>query len=231
MEENNWGWLAPFEKFGRLGDSKDNFQPIEYSEAKSKHPSFTHASHGMIFARDDRVLWDLYKARGAVLMQMRFDGVIGFPGGLVEKGEHPVCGLNREMQEEISLDLTSHRFTDHDHVVSFLNEDKSLVLHFYKKEVSMEEFKALEIKNLQAPEYGIETFGIIRPPLFTMGDGIRGLPAFLANHFAGNAREELVMALSLSNLLSQEELQVALKASQTFQETSFVNRNQTCKND
>lgn len=72
MEENNWGWLAPFEKFGRLGDSKDNFQPIEYSEAKSKHPSFTHASHGMIFARDDRVLWDLYKARGAVLVRFIF---------------------------------------------------------------------------------------------------------------------------------------------------------------
>ncbi|XP_046561154.1 LOW QUALITY PROTEIN: U8 snoRNA-decapping enzyme-like [Haliotis rubra] len=224
MEENNWGWLAPYEKFGRLGDTKDTFKTIEYSEAKTKYSSFTHASHGMLFARDDKVLWDLYKARGAVLMQMRFDGVIGFPGGLVEKGEDPVCGLNREMEEEICLDLTSHRFTDQDHVVSFLNEDKSLVLHFYKKEVSLEEFKALEIQNLQAPEYGIETYGIVRPPLFTMGDGLRGFPAFLANHFAGNAREELVIGLSLSNLLSQEEIQAALKASQTFQEQCFPNK-------
>lgn len=116
------------------------------------------------------IWWNSEEYKPPFQMQMRFDGVIGFPGGLVEKGEHPVCGLNREMQEEISLDLTSHRFTDHDHVVSFLNEDKSLVLHFYKKEVSMEEFKALEIKNLQAPEYGIEVcgdFGAMTGPLKT----------------------------------------------------------------
>jgi U8 snoRNA-decapping enzyme len=36
-------------------------------------------------------------------MQMRFDGVLGFPGGLIEKGEDPVVGLNREMEEEIGL--------------------------------------------------------------------------------------------------------------------------------
>ena len=39
-------------------------------------------------------------------MQLRFDGVFGFPGGLVDKGENPVEGLNREMQEEIGLDVS-----------------------------------------------------------------------------------------------------------------------------
>ena len=38
-------------------------------------------------------------------MQMRFDGVLGFPGGLLEKGEDPVNGLNREMEEEIGLEV------------------------------------------------------------------------------------------------------------------------------
>ena len=40
-------------------------------------------------------------------MQMRFDGTLGFPGGLVEKGEDPVIGLNREMEEEIGLEVAS----------------------------------------------------------------------------------------------------------------------------
>lgn len=38
-------------------------------------------------------------------MQVRFDGLFGFPGGLVEPEENPVDGLNREMAEEIGLDV------------------------------------------------------------------------------------------------------------------------------
>ena len=37
-------------------------------------------------------------------MQLRFDGTLGFPGGLIEKGELPVIGLNRELTEEIGLE-------------------------------------------------------------------------------------------------------------------------------
>ena len=38
-------------------------------------------------------------------MQMRFDGVLGFPGGMMDKGEDPVLALNREMAEEIGLQV------------------------------------------------------------------------------------------------------------------------------
>lgn len=44
-------------------------------------------------------------------MQMRFDGHVGFPGGLVEPGEDVVHGLIREMQEEINLDPQSNQVT------------------------------------------------------------------------------------------------------------------------
>lgn len=37
-------------------------------------------------------------------MQMRFDGTLGFPGGLIDVGEDVLDGLNREMAEEICFD-------------------------------------------------------------------------------------------------------------------------------
>lgn len=89
-------------------------------------------------------------------MQMRFDGLLGFPGGLVDKGEDPVTGLNREMLEEIGLDLEQYAFNDGEHAISFLHEKKKLILHFYIKEVSIEQFRGIEEKCCHAHEYGIE---------------------------------------------------------------------------
>ena len=40
---------------------------------------------------------------------MRFDGKLGFAGGLVDGKECPVNAVNREMQEEINLDLMHHK--------------------------------------------------------------------------------------------------------------------------
>lgn len=62
-----------------------------------------------------------------------------------------------------------------------------------------------------------QTLGVIRPPLFTMGDGYRGLPAFLSNSFAGNARQELLIGLQHFKLLSEDEIQEAVKSWLTFQ--------------
>ncbi|GFO42813.1 U8 snorna-decapping enzyme [Plakobranchus ocellatus] len=149
-------------------------------------------------------------------MQMRFDGTLGFPGGLMDPGETPVQCLNRELYEEIGLNLTKHSFSDNEHVASYFHEGKNLVLHFYIKEVSAEEFCDLEANTLKAAEYGIETLGIIRVPLFTMGDGLRGFPAFLTNHFAGNAKSELITGLLAAKLFTEEEMEEALKVYRDF---------------
>lgn len=37
-------------------------------------------------------------------MQLRFDGMLGFPGGYVNRCENITKGLNRELEEEIALD-------------------------------------------------------------------------------------------------------------------------------
>lgn len=218
-EENNsdcWGMLAHFEAYGRHGDSKHDYKVVSYKDAKTKFMDYMHASHGMIYAKTDLILWDLYESKAAVLMQMRFDGLIGFPGGLVDPGEDPVTGLNREMHEEIDLDLQRHSFKDEEHAVTFVQENKRLVLHFYIKEVTLEHFKAIEERCCHAHEHGVEALGSIRPPLFTMGDNLRGFPAFLCNQFAGNSREELLHGLLHTKLFTQQEIDKALELAKNF---------------
>lgn len=93
-------------------------------------------------------------------MQMRFDGAIGFPGGLldgVKDGqEDPVSGLNRELEEEAALDTNRFAIKQTDHVFTHVNQKKRLVLHFYAKEVTKEEFSQIEQAVMTAADWGIE---------------------------------------------------------------------------
>ena len=60
--------------------------------------------------------------------------------------------------------------------------------------------------------FPFQTLGVLRPPLYTMGDGFRGLPAFLTNNFAGNAREEFLHGLVHLKLLTEEQVNEALNS-------------------
>lgn len=44
-------------------------------------------------------------------MQLRFDGTFGFPGGIVDKSEELLGGLNRELEEEINWDSQKNKIT------------------------------------------------------------------------------------------------------------------------
>ena len=69
MVDIGWGNLAPYEAYGRAGDCKDDFDIISYTEAKSEvYKEYMHASHAMIYARRDDILWDLYKSKAAILV-------------------------------------------------------------------------------------------------------------------------------------------------------------------
>ena len=43
---------------------------------------------------------------------MRFDGSLGFPGGLINPGENVVEGTNRELREEIGLDTAKFKVSN-----------------------------------------------------------------------------------------------------------------------
>ena len=67
-----------------------------------------------------------------------------------------------------------------------------------------------------------QTLGIIRPPLYTMGDGFRGLPAFLTNNFAGNAREEFMYVLVKLKILIEDEVKQALDSCNQFRTSQNI---------
>ena len=43
--------------------------------------------------------------------------------------------------------------------------------------------------------------GLVRVPLYTLRDGVGGLPAFLENTFIGNAREQLLESVQNLGLM------------------------------
>jgi len=62
------------------------------------------AAHCMFWARTTSKTVHDVPVKALVMLQLRFDGLIGFPGGLVDPGEDIETGLNRELVEEIGLD-------------------------------------------------------------------------------------------------------------------------------
>jgi len=94
-------------------------------------------------------------------MQLRCDGYFGFPGGLIDAGEDFVSAVNREMAEEMNLDISIHSVNHDDHVISHWSEKKNLFLHFYKLKVNMTDLIEIERQALFARDYGSEVIMLL----------------------------------------------------------------------
>ncbi|XP_034243642.1 U8 snoRNA-decapping enzyme-like [Thrips palmi] len=188
--------------------------PVTYVEVKredcQKYANCEQAAHCMVYSRlPDMKFLETYELKAAVLMQMRFDGHVGFPGGLIEDGEEPIHGLIREMDEEINFLPQKDEVNEISHVGSYWNSSEKILLHFYALEVSQSRIREIERKALEAHDYGGEVMGTFRVPLYTMHDGVRGFPTFLKNSFIGNACQELKAGLLHAAILSKEEIGAA----------------------
>jgi len=89
-------------------------------------------------------------------MQLRYDGYLGFPGGLIDDGEDIINAINRELAEEMNVNTILHQVNHRDHVISHWSEERKLVLHFYKLKVKMSELVEIEKNALLAQDYGSE---------------------------------------------------------------------------
>ncbi|XP_060874361.1 uncharacterized protein LOC132948083 isoform X1 [Metopolophium dirhodum] len=210
--DRTWGWLGSTEAFGRPPEPNE-FIVIPKSEIHcEKYAGSNHAAHCFIYAENNERVFDIYNPRASILMQLRYDGYFGFPGGLIDAGEDFVSAVNREMAEEMNLNTTIHSVNHDDHIISHWSEKKNLVLHFYKLKVNMTDLIEIERQASLARDYGTEVLGTVRVPLYTLGDHYRGFPVFLNHNFIGCSREQLLAALSSLNILTPEEIQLALNA-------------------
>ncbi|PKU36591.1 hypothetical protein llap_13098 [Limosa lapponica baueri] len=145
-------------------------------------------------------------------MQMRFDGLLGFPGGFVDRRYWSLeDGLNRVL----GLGLGCVRLTEADYLCSHLTEGPHrVVAHFYARQLTLEELHTIEISAVHSRDHGLEVMGMVRVPLYTQKDRMGGLPNFLGNSFVGTAKFQLLFALKILNMVPEEKLAEAVAATQ-----------------
>ncbi|XP_013871724.1 U8 snoRNA-decapping enzyme [Austrofundulus limnaeus] len=175
-----------------------------------------HACHVMLYSDTKSQLFGRTPIKHIVLMQMRFDGLLGFPGGLVDAGESLEEGLNRELLEELGMavsvseeDLMDSRFAP----PLPGKPCAGLITHLYVKKLEEEQIQEVEKACVSsAADHGLEVMGMVRVPLYSTIRG-GGLGFFLSNSFIGNARSQLINSLLRLHLVSAGELRSALRNS------------------
>nr|XP_060494644.1 U8 snoRNA-decapping enzyme [Panthera onca] len=136
--------------------------PLE--QALALGPGWRHACHALLYAPDPALLFGRIPLRYAVLMQMRFDGRLGFPGGLVNLQDTSLeAGLNRELIEELGEAVADFRVERADYRSSHAGSGPHVVAHFYAKRLTLEQLVAVEMGATRAKDHGLEV-GPAREP-------------------------------------------------------------------
>ncbi|XP_008575728.1 PREDICTED: U8 snoRNA-decapping enzyme-like [Galeopterus variegatus] len=182
-----------------------NTSRLELAEALELGPGWRHICYALLYAPDPGVLFGRIPLRYAVLMQMRFDGRLGFPGGFVDAQDSSLeDGLNRKLLEQLGEAVSAFRVERADYRSSHAGSGPCVVAHFYAKRLTLEQLVAVEAGAPCAKDHGLEVLGLVRVPLYTLRDGMGGLPAFLENSFIGVAREQLLEILQDLGLLESD---------------------------
>lgn len=133
-----------------------------------------------------------------VLMQLRWDGTLGFPGGLVNKGEDLIKALMRESEEELAFIINKKPIKEIKPLSTYA--DDSIDIHSYYLEVNYEEIKKVQQNSFLAKHFYSENQGCILPQIADF-EG-KGIKSFLTNKFYLTAREELKDLIKTENLLN-----------------------------
>ncbi|CAL8117459.1 unnamed protein product [Orchesella dallaii] len=182
-----------------------------------------HAAHLMLWSRDEKP-FSPYRLeeiplpmQTKILMQVRFDGSFGFPGGFVDEVESNMPSTFPEflslLQQGVSRELFEEMNFGKDMRPSYVyscyptGKEEQVMLHFFMCQLSPAQMKAISWCSIISTSD--EVVGLSLVPLFTLNDGRRGLPTFLTNSFAGNAVEQLLKSILTEGILSEEEVKKA----------------------
>lgn len=188
--------------------------PLEQVFGLNDPRKYRHAVHCLLYCKKTDQDGRGYFGLG----QVRFDGLIGFPGGVVGDGEEPLNtvddllhGLRRELWEEINF-VTADGNEGFQHVSSYFNDKANPVgcknvtcnvFHFFRKEITEQEFVQCELNHTKSIHFPVESMGIFRIPLIDpVHCGTKSifrfycdkggfLINFFAHNFAGKTRQSI----------------------------------------
>lgn len=93
-----------------------------------------------------------------MLFMQRWDGRIGFPGGMVDEGEDILTSAIRELEEETNFIIEN---PDELHLVATHQVKEDLNVHLYTKEITIEERDDLIKNSYKAKDAFSEVDGLI----------------------------------------------------------------------
>ena len=179
-------------------------------------PGARHACHTAIWAPVSYSLWGVVPAHYAILMQVRFDGLIGFPGGLVDtidgRLEDLAVAATRELTEELSPNVA---VSDSDYLGCIYLAEQHICTHLFEKRVTEAKLDALEMDALHAHDR-FEVCGTLRCPCYGLpaaangGVSNKGFGCFLQQQFAGNAKQQLLRLVRKRGLVEDAVLEEAV---------------------
>ncbi len=120
-----------------------------------------------------------------VLMLVRWDGYIGFPGGNVDAGETLHEAVIRELREEIAYTVSSDQLKP---LCSFSTESTNI--HCFSHQVSIEELKKIIVGSTEAEHFLSETQGCFATQIAEFENN-KGFSQFRKNNFKATAGMEL----------------------------------------
>ena len=172
-------------------------------------PNMRHACHTAIWAPVSYKLWREVPAGHAILMQLRFDGLIGFPGGMVDyvdgKLEDLAVAATRELTEELSPNIS---VSDDDYLGCMYLPDQQICTHLFEKKVTEEVLASLE-RDALAVHDRFEVCGTVRVPCYALpaeangGVSNKGFGLFIQQNFAGNAKQQLLRLVKERGLVEE----------------------------
>ncbi|KAM4820206.1 tudor-interacting repair regulator protein isoform 1-T1 [Thomomys bottae] len=127
---------------------------ISREEAMRLGPGWSHSCHAMLYAANPGQLFGRIPMRFSVLMQMRFDGLLGFPGGFVDRR---LWSLEDGLNWVLGQGLGGLRLTKADYLSSHLTEGPHrVVAHLYARQLTLEQLHAVEISAVHSRDHGLE---------------------------------------------------------------------------